>query len=643
MIRSVPLPAVLLILLLSCTACRSAALLTDAQSQDLALLPAGSLPAPSELLRHAQRTTSLIDTPLSKSGDAYDPALPHNLVTAQPDASAKFAALSASGAAPLEKIAYCTYRFNANGFDGPLDFAHGWAIDLRPSNQAYLAAANFASDAWDWYTLLPGKLASVPDKAQHMAGDGTVLIVIAISGLEQPALLSLMLNNHPPQASLTSGDALSGLPGLTVLLDGSASTDEEGSIADFAWDPEGDGSFLPHGGSGTPTYLATYCAPGTYHPTLRVTDGEGATASISLTVTTGLGSVFTIQVDNVGSSSADDVALCNLGGKPAVAYFAGTQVRYCAATTASGDTWFSPQVLANDAGYIGLDMELSSERPAIAYNGAANELRCVWANDNAGTDWPDPKTAVPGGDEVTGAWPVLDAGSELPRAAYGDGAAFFAGNIWFVRATASNLSDWSTPLQLNSDAVFGAAPALAWIDGLPAVSFTTAVGSEAGRMQYVRANMNWDVDWPFPISPLPSGQQVQNGECLAEIGGLPAILYHENDLPELRLLRGKDTAGLQWEDPVQVGNAPGVNFGAYALRLVNGVPCVAYVSEIELLTGGLHLVYASDSQGSAWGEPLRLDNGALAVHLSLIDLNGTPAVAWSDPVTKDINYLSFTP
>ena len=80
--------------------------------------------------------------------------------------------------------------------------------------------------------------------------------------------------NTAPTAAFTStaGD-------LTVAVDGSGSTDADGTVAAYAWD-FGDGSK----GTGV-TASHTYPAAGTYPVTLTVTDDDAATGTVSKTVT----------------------------------------------------------------------------------------------------------------------------------------------------------------------------------------------------------------------------------------------------------------------------------------------------------------------------------------------------------------------
>ncbi|TDR41099.1 vibriolysin [Tahibacter aquaticus] len=84
--------------------------------------------------------------------------------------------------------------------------------------------------------------------------------------------------NQPPVASFTAAPS-----GLTVALNGSGSSDPDGSVASYSWN-FGDNT----SGSGATT-SKTYTTAGTYTVTLTVTDNQGASNSKSQQVTVSTG------------------------------------------------------------------------------------------------------------------------------------------------------------------------------------------------------------------------------------------------------------------------------------------------------------------------------------------------------------------
>ncbi len=91
--------------------------------------------------------------------------------------------------------------------------------------------------------------------------------------------------NQPPVASL-SANPLSGDSPLPVDFDATGSVDPDGTIADYSWDFDGNGTYDSSTGT-VPTTQNVYSTPGTYLAVVRVTDDQGATdtASVTLTVT----------------------------------------------------------------------------------------------------------------------------------------------------------------------------------------------------------------------------------------------------------------------------------------------------------------------------------------------------------------------
>jgi len=106
----------------------------------------------------------------------------------------------------------------------------------------------------------------------------------------------------PPTAAFASS-----ANGLAVSVDGSGSTDADGSVVSYAWD-FGDGASA----SGT-TASHTYAAAGTYQLTLTVTDNTGATGSAVQSVTVD-GAAGLLAADAFGRVSASGWGSADTGG-----------------------------------------------------------------------------------------------------------------------------------------------------------------------------------------------------------------------------------------------------------------------------------------------------------------------------------------
>jgi len=143
--------------------------------------------------------------------------------------------------------------------------------------------------------------------------------------------------DRPPVAN--AGADTSGAPGVAVTLDGSGSSDPDGSITGWAW-TFGDGT----SGSGMrPTHA--YASAGTYSATLTVTDDKGARASDSATVTIAVtGGSVTTWSHSIGGANVDSGSGI-VGDAAGNTYVGGTfqgtiNVGGTSLQSAGGSDWF---------------------------------------------------------------------------------------------------------------------------------------------------------------------------------------------------------------------------------------------------------------------------------------------------------------
>jgi PKD repeat protein len=109
----------------------------------------------------------------------------------------------------------------------------------------------------------------------YVSGSLTTLpMVMSIDNLTAAPVFDGPVPNQAPTALFSSAAS-----DLSVSLNGSGSSDPDGSVVSWAWD-FGDGS---QGSGATPQH--TYAAAGTYTVTLTVTDDDGATGTLSVEVT----------------------------------------------------------------------------------------------------------------------------------------------------------------------------------------------------------------------------------------------------------------------------------------------------------------------------------------------------------------------
>jgi len=116
-------------------------------------------------------------------------------------------------------------------------------------------------------------------------GNYTVTVTVTdAGGLTDDATASVTVINLAPSAD--AGGPYSGTKGFPVALDGSASSDVDGTIVSWDWDCQNDGVVDITAAAGTGD-SCTYNAVGTYTIGLVVTDDDGGTDSATVSVSIG--------------------------------------------------------------------------------------------------------------------------------------------------------------------------------------------------------------------------------------------------------------------------------------------------------------------------------------------------------------------
>ncbi|MCB1186882.1 PQQ-binding-like beta-propeller repeat protein [bacterium] len=147
----------------------------------------------------------------------------------------------------------------------------GWDFDGDGSYDAW-SDDDFASVAQLEHVYTSPGLYNLRLRVVDNHGNWDVDSLAILVGGQDPA-------NQLPVAVLTADHSSTCAP-FTVSFDASASSDADGNIVQYEWDPDGDGSFEESGGAASCTY--TYPERGTYIALLRVTDDRGATATASM-------------------------------------------------------------------------------------------------------------------------------------------------------------------------------------------------------------------------------------------------------------------------------------------------------------------------------------------------------------------------
>ena len=114
------------------------------------------------------------------------------------------------------------------------------------------------------------------------AGLVIVALAAALAGCDADDTGAVVVTNQPPAPELTITPAS---PSINdeATFDGLASTDPDGTIAEFRWDFEGDSIFEASGLGAIVTH--SYATAGERTVTLRLLDDDGDSASVSRSLT----------------------------------------------------------------------------------------------------------------------------------------------------------------------------------------------------------------------------------------------------------------------------------------------------------------------------------------------------------------------
>jgi len=138
--------------------------------------------------------------------------------------------------------------------------------------------SEIASYTWDFGDGSSEETGMNPVHTYGTSGTYTVTLTVSDTGDQINEDSLTIIINYPPSAVILPGD-LTVEYGEAVLLDGTNSSDGDGSLLTYAWD-SGDGTL----GSDS-SFSPAYSADGTYTVSLTVTDDQGTTDSASVTVT----------------------------------------------------------------------------------------------------------------------------------------------------------------------------------------------------------------------------------------------------------------------------------------------------------------------------------------------------------------------
>lgn len=449
--------------------------------------------------------------------------------------------------------------------------------------------------------------------------------------------------NAPPAAALSASPSHCN-PGTSVVFSAAASTDSDGSIGQYEWDLDGNGSFETDTGT-NPVVQTTYTSAGEIPVSVRVTDDDGAQDEAGITMV--VHGWLIVTVDSTGLTGLY-TSLALIDGCPAISYFdeMDDNLRYARATTrtgASASDW-SQLVIVDSLGHVGWYSSLASVDgcPAISYyDGTNNHLKYARATTSTGAssaDWMQVITA----DSSTGvgSYTSLAVVAGNPAIAYADDTNH---HLKYARATTStgaSTGDWTQIVTVDSSSYVGWYASLAVVDGCPAISYFDDNNDD---IKYARATTGTGAnagDWTQIVTVDGASAAVGWESMLAVIAGCPAICYYDGTNDDLKYARATTATGANAADWTQIVtvDSPGNVGGQNALSCVDGTPAISYFdydnNELQFarstsFTGG---------DATDWTQNTVVNTSTIAYWTSIIEIDGRPAISYYDSIPDDLMY-----
>ncbi len=263
------------------------------------------IPAPGQLaglLAPDSRRTSYVPADFYKAGEAFNSVLPHNKVTAAVT-GAQFAPDWTPASPDISGLSYAMYDFRIPGFDLNPSIEYAWNTAPTDFGEVFIGLANWDINRWDWYQANAVGRLDFASFGDYFDFGGDILVCVVITGTAVSELDWLRIASIPPVVALTASVHYGFTP-LTVSFDAAGSTDADGAIAEYRWDPEGDGSFDQTTGT-VPQLEFTYEQNGDLHPAVRVVDDDGVSTDQALSV-----SAYDNSFITLGTASIEEEVDC---------------------------------------------------------------------------------------------------------------------------------------------------------------------------------------------------------------------------------------------------------------------------------------------------------------------------------------------
>lgn len=286
--------------------------------------------------------------------------------------------------------------------------------------------------------------------------------------------------------------------------------------------------------------------------------------------------------------------------------------------------------------------------PALAYVDAHDhQLRYVRALSDIGIyrgDWDEVFSVD--ADCWAGSYPALAVVDGHPAIAYEDAYNY---DLKYIRAqttTGAEFYDWQSPIVVDSSGWVGVDPSLALVDGNPAISYYDL---SKANLKYARSTTPQGQatgDWSQRVT-VDSDGVVGASSSLAVVDGAPAISYLDWGNRNVKYARASTPTGGglgDWPTVVTIDDS-GYAVDGHALLVVAGLPAVCYYTELNLRTlAPFDLLYRrsttpSGGHGGDWAPAVTAAAEGMAGSFSSLALIGNrPALSYFDTTAQLLRY-----
>lgn len=350
---------------------------------------------------------------------------------------------------------------------------------------------------------------------------------------------------------------------------------------------------------------------------------------------------YTVLTDVPNDGNGIYLDLAMIDGRPAIAINRGANLCYVRANDEHGETWpASVQLNAPIVDYY-RDVSLAdiNGKPAVATINRQYDDCCCWyqsALDAGGVIWRSAYEL-----NLSEVMYMIDVGevANHPVVAY-DIETMWGYQVIYQRAADEDGTNWGggEAFALPSNVY---SPSLAIIAGKPALAYSR--GATPGELCFVTSADAVGAAWNAAVTLVLGEGTYQTGwsPALAVVNGHPAVCYeyrHDEQLRRPMYLRASDATGtVPWNAPTPTAideRSPIDSGHSCSMAEVNGRVYVAYYdwSNSDLLCS-----CSTDANGENWLLPKVVD-GDFGWCCSIADINGHPAIAYHNLAENALKY-----